>query len=416
MSYRDLYYPKINANKRYSLAIAVTMVMSTLFISVNTIANVFAYGTPIDSIIGMLCMGVLWVMALVSFFNELSRGNVVFFMAILLVFLVSGLLNMNLLVYFKQLKSIEFIAAMIMLCIGSKLKNTEQLFKYMRVASYIAIIASVIHYILANFYFKSLVQDNMAYAYELLLPTLFLYNEFTNKKGFFNALFSIIGIVSIVISGTRGPLICIFIYIVLHALLHSTPIKATLLVIISTLLLIFNKVFGLLEILLKLLSDLLTKMGFASRSLTMLLNKEFTSINSRDEIYKATIDAIKKRPLFGYGICGDRYAIIQQLGVDKNYAHNLFLEIWCDFGLILGTVLIIALGVLIYKAFKKSCNIIEKEFIMMLFSSSVIQLFMSASFITSKRLWLLVGYCFSILYKYKWQTEKTAIYYQEEIQ
>ena len=93
--------------------------------------------------------------------------------------------------------------------------------------------------------------------------------------------------------------------------------------------------------------DIISNMGFNSRTLEKLLDGTITSATGRNYIADVCIDIIEKHPLFGVGIGLDRFYINQgvkgnvELEFSSSYPHNLIYEILVQYGIIFGTGIII---------------------------------------------------------------------------
>ena len=94
-----------------------------------------------------------------------------------------------------------------------------------------------------------------------------------------------------------------------------------------------------------------------------------------------------QRPMLGYGIGGDRLLL-----QNNSYVHNIILELFCDFGIIFGSIIFIYLMRLFIK------SILEKNsdfsgVCLIIFPVTVLKLMMSSSYIISPILFLLIGMC-----------------------
>ena len=91
--------------------------------------------------------------------------------------------------------------------------------------------------------------------------------------------------------------------------------------------------------------------GITIRFLYMFLFRNqisaFNMSSGRTEIWELAIEAIKKEPLTGYGIMGDREPLSSY--ASGLYPHNIEIQILMQFGMLFGTILII---LLIYVAFE----------------------------------------------------------------
>ena len=87
--------------------------------------------------------------------------------------------------------------------------------------------------------------------------------------------------------------------------------------------------------------------GTVKRILTLLINKNDISINTRAQVWRAALDMAFKHPVFGYGTGFNniRQLMHNDYGVMQPHAHNIFLEIWLENG-VLGVALFAAILIL----------------------------------------------------------------------
>lgn len=113
--------------------------------------------------------------------------------------------------------------------------------------------------------------------------------------------------------------------------------------------------------------------GIIKRLFTLLSEKDI-SINTRTRIWSAVFEMIKKRPVFGYGTGFDnvRQMLHNQYGIKQPHAHNIFLEIWLENGII-GTLIfalmLIVLTVNLIKLYIKGKE--QRSYAVTLFASVV---------------------------------------------
>ena len=87
------------------------------------------------------------------------------------------------------------------------------------------------------------------------------------------------------------------------------------------------------------------------RILYMITNGYLLKSEGRINIYKICIDLIIKSPCGGVGILSDRVKIAEQFGGGfiGTYAHNIILEWLLQFGIIVGGLLLLGLGIICWK-------------------------------------------------------------------
>lgn len=209
-------------------------------------------------------------------------------------------------------------------------------------------------------------------------------------------LISIISLILIFFGGARGPLGCL---LVLYMLLIAYPFSARRILIMSGIALIL--IIGGPMILNKVLSrsaDVISDIGGFSRTLYKITEGDLLQSDSRDNLSKIIEDAIGSNPL-GYGLLGDRY-ILKQHGM-TGYAHNVVLELFCDFGWLLGPVIFIIWIISILKFFFNKKRQDSFYIYLALVPSGCLMLFFSGSFVEEFAFWALLGVVYNWKSKYK---------------
>ena len=150
--------------------------------------------------------------------------------------------------------------------------------------------------------------------------------------------------------------------IILTRKIKKMPITKRKLVIISVVILLISIIILLMNYqrIFNGLYNIFSKSGIEIRILRLLSTGNFFTSNDRiNTIYPMSIDLIKQNWIFGTGICGDRTRIFEkyqqtnriQTGVDITgyYSHNLILELYSNFGVIISTLIV---GTVVYGYYK----------------------------------------------------------------
>jgi len=233
----------------------------------------------------------------------------------------------------------------------------------------------------------------------LLLPHVSMVIVTTfSKKNILNIVTSILGIFTIIAYGTRGPILCILLLVVVYIIVFKKFNKHKLLffsIIVLSILIGF-----LFEQIIDIISDLVQKLGMSTRILDMFLSGDIAESSGRENLQAQLLTAISQN-LYGYGIAGDR-AIV------GTYAHNILIEFWVSYGVIIGSVLLLIIGFFIVRTlFIRGKNpIFEDGFILALICSCFIKLFMSGSYLTEPFLFLCIGLCITENKKVKFAIRK----------
>ena len=137
-----------------------------------------------------------------------------------------------------------------------------------------------------------------------------------------------------------------------------------------------------------LIGKALISLGISSRTVTALVEGNFSDSNGRSLIYAMAIELIMKGGFFGYGFYGDRYFIGERFR--WGYSHDIFLELLVSFGIIGGAIIIIALITGIVNLYKKSTNY-TKQIIFVTFLGASLKLIFSSSFWYEPTFWALIA-------------------------
>lgn len=284
--------------------------------------------------------------------------------------------------------------------------------RFKEILYYASLIGVILTFLYQIYYLSSgreLNPDNMGAAYNLLPSLLYLiYGAFEKKK----LLYWIIVIVSfpiIFIFGTRGPMLTCVVFFVVEMFIKVISNKSFLLKFLFFCFCIgaFWFVFytDAIFTLAKFLSDKFKHYGFSTRIFDFFLKGDIALSTGRDNLQNSIIHSILKFPVFGDGLMGDRV-------ISGNYVHNLFLEIWCDFGVVIGTgVLFVLICIPVKALYKERSDSWNFYFILMLVCLVFTKLMLSGSYITEPYLFLLLGLCVGTIRKNK-KNSLCVAYYQ----
>lgn len=174
---------------------------------------------------------------------------------------------------------------------------------------------------------------NMGLGYSCLTPLLCLICAYIEKRIIYDVI-GILGLLFLVISyGSRGPLIGIFLFGVYFLIRYLIANRKYLLCISSCILISLFTFFY--QSILRFLIDILDVFGISSRTLNLLVYN-FTHDSGRGKDYVLLIDEIVNFPFKIRGINGE-YLLIGK------YAHNIFVELIYQFGILIGGIAVIFL-------------------------------------------------------------------------
>ena len=224
----------------------------------------------------------------------------------------------------------------------SKIKDYTWLEHYMTLFAYPIIVAGGI----AGFFLTTIGHATtakyegdtyvMSLSYAELIAVMWLLHEYFKKKKLIALLFALVGVVIILLYGSRNPLLAIVTYVfieLIDATEHNKNISSR---VFYRLCLVF---FAVIAVFYKqtiiFLLDLSNSMGFGSRSL-QLLSADEVDLSNRDTIHDQLWGLINANPVTGLGIQGDMAQM-------NEMAHSLYLSILSTYGYIVGFVFIVYL-------------------------------------------------------------------------
>ena len=237
---------------------------------------------------------------------------------------------------------------------------------------------------------------NMDLAYHLL-PHCCLIAYYAKKKpNILNIAFTIFGAFYLMLLGTRGAalimLLCIAWTLVLDQ--NSKKVLARIVVLCGAVAAFI--ISPLYETFILWMYKTAQDLGLSIRIFDKLLSVGQMDSSGRDVLAETLVASVKEHPFWGTGLCSDRTMV----GV---YAHNIALELWVEFGVIIGTIILVALIVICLRGYLRSTSSAEKGLIIVLICSSFFKLFMSGSFMDERWFFALIGLCVGAIRKGKYK-------------
>ncbi len=260
----------------------------------------------------------------------------------------------------------------------SMVKKSSAFEQVLRVLAFAILVTGVMFWLLRII--KGQTRYSMSLGYYLLLPLLFYsYRVTKNIKKFFSALLALLSFLIIIFSGSRGPIICFLIFVILVLLFSDIKLIKKIIVIggLGVIAVFSNSI-------LKLVNQIVSYLGIKSRTLILVSANQFIKHDSgRFDIYEKAFNLIKGEPIIGKGI-GAEYRIL------GSYSHNIFLDLAIHFGFIMAILLLIILIIILLKTFMKTHN---RTFLLMLIAYGLVPLLFSGSYLQSVEFFILLGFC-----------------------
>ena len=320
------------------------------------------------------------------FVRSISWKDIIFAIGVIIVYMV------NIVIYPENEELIAiagsfFFSVFPLYFIGLRLEPSKH-FRILYIMSIINIWVFAAYYtIFGNSSFDAYSGTNTSYmgrAYILLPQLLMVLMGMFNKKSILNIVTGLVGFVLLLMCGNRGSVLLLFVFVVI-SLLFSIKKEKRVYVGIGA-----CAVGGIIayyyEMLMAMAVMSFEKFGLSIRVFERLSEGTFFDSNGRILILEELASAIWKNPIIGYGLRSD-------ITITGSYAHNYAFELWTAFGVLFGSVILIATIFIMVSAWKKSREGMHKAFLLVLICSGFLKLFISSSFLLEGLFFMLIGYC-----------------------
>lgn len=262
----------------------------------------------------------------------------------------------------------------------------KDFFNVLEKVSFFILCIGFLIFILVIFKIINIGTYSMSLSYNLLFPCLFyLYKYLDNFKVKY-IIMILLSIVPILVLGARGPILCIGCYVIIfliNEICKKNPVKKEFLYFFSIIFILLSLIF--FDEILTIINNILNYFGIYSRTISLFLENNLY-LSGREIFYNKTFELLQLYPIIGVGIAGDRFHM------NGSYVHNLFLELLLNFGIVLGTLIIIMLIVFFIKKifFIKGQ---QRKLFNVFFCMGVIPLMISGSYLTSPLFWIYLALC-----------------------
>ena len=231
---------------------------------------------------------------------------------------------------------------------------------------------------------------SMHFAYVTLPFALYAMWDTLRYKDIKSASALVISIFLLFSYGTRGPIVCLLAFPILYIIFRPSNSKEKLLwlfILILVILLIAVFFINIMDYIVSFFNHL----GLSNRIIEYYINERLDEDSGRSYIIEVLRSNMVDNAQFtGYGLFGSwRYV--------DGYAHRLYWDLWFSFGYFFGTILIIAIVLLLYKGLRHCKTDKEIGLWLVLFCSGLLPLFLSDYFLFRSWFFVLLGYCVSII-------------------
>lgn len=230
--------------------------------------------------------------------------------------------------------------------------------------------------------------DDMSRAYQLLPNIMITFTYAFNSKKIVAWIASFIGLFYLLSLGTRGPFLILLAYACLKFIRTSVvTIKSKIVVVLCiSLIVLLGSIENVYLPILEKVSNFLMKIGVSTRIIDFINEGSTISYTSgRNDLYKIAIKNILDKPFLGYGIYGEWQWFSWSV-------HNMYLELWIHFGILLGSILLMWVICLVAKSYFKTQNKYAKDIISIFFCFVFLRGIFGGSYLTFG-MFFLIGFC-----------------------
>lgn len=360
-------------------------------------------------------LGLLILLAIPQILRRVKVSNLLTISATFCVFVAS--------VFFKYHDTDLFMAVLpdiVIRCIpmfivATTVKHYENLFAKLHMAAYVIVFAQLGNVSVFN---AGVLQATYSQyiAYLVLPATCILVAAMFRRFNVADLIVSIISIVFLLMTGARGPVVVAISFI--FAMICLMPMRKLKKISLGVVFVgaIVVVVLFYREIALFLIS-VSEELNFSTRIFQKILEGGFLDSSGRDAITEHTLELIRQHPMFGVGMLNERVYIANSsnsfVDVEGFYPHNVFLELLVQFGIPLGTILIISLLALFGVQPLLMRNVEKKRVFLLFLFIGFLPLFVSGSYLNSVNFYLLLGFSLN-REKFSFRTRERIIYDKQD--
>ncbi len=330
------------------------------------------------------------------FIKKIRITDLVFIVSIVILYFISAYANTDTASFAFDSMPI-FFGICLPLYLAGLTFDTKVSYNLFVVFAYVALFLQII-----VFYFHGMgVDENgdernelMGVAYAFLPFVCLLQWNAIYRRSVIHWVFAIIAVFLLFSMGTRGPIICFVLFVAIYIFFYR-HYKRNVLVkaLIGALVIVIYMYITEISIFFGFIAQ---QFGLSTRVFDSIVGNQMVNIqesSARDIVWSETIRRlIEQNTLFDFNLYNDRLFN----GYDV-YVHNLELELLCDFGLIGGTIIIALLFLLIFRAFKCSWKSNAAVLLIVFFTSSILELQFSGSFLILSVFWFFLGMCVTMM-------------------
>jgi hypothetical protein len=397
---------KINLDLDKYSTLLICMILGGASIKKGLLAFIRTFvNTPLKlDVVLFYVIFLIIVLKSLSFLKAIFKKDVMFLLLLLYFYFAVSFLKPSAPEFLGEVLG-DFTLSIICYVLARSISNLELLYDRMRYLSFPIAISVILQLIFfkSNSYLEGSQLEGTydQYLGYLTLTSATLSLSFLMKRvSIINLITFLISFTLIVIIGARGPLVSLIIFY-FFKLFHNNIYKPKgIMIILISFSVIFIGYFYYINEFIGFADFFIKKYGFSSRLVDFANSDTFLEDENRNRLLEYSIELIKLNPIFGLGIAQERIplnSLFKQNPVDAigNYPHNIFIELFLHFGVIMGSILILLVFRLLFLSLTKNDNFYSKEVIMIFLGIGFFPLFFSGSYLGAPLFFLLLGFCYN---------------------
>lgn len=384
---------KINNEIRLQVLFVFFWIYNSLIMSsVNFVTGYLGLADYADAIRIALIVAVL-IFASPAIIKYIRFRHLVFYLVVMLVYGITFVLFPENTKWLEE-NIIEFAFLILpFIFLGFMLNKMRLPYQALVICSRLIIVMMIV-----VFLFFSMVDTEtheMGRAYVVLPSVMLVTHSMLKKWNIWDMAVTIAGFIFLLMCATRGPIVIYIIFVFLQLSILSEKHRKFYIFLLVTIILLGLSPLG--NLILRWIMEKFNGAGFNVRIFEYLLSGNLMDDNGRDFLTEKVFEMIRNHPLIGNGIYSDRLATssLSWLAGEGSYVHNIVYELWCDFGYIIGTLLLVVFIYWAIKTYKNNFgdNDFRAIFCILMFSY-VMKLLMSSSYLSEPGFWLCLGMCY----------------------
>lgn len=351
-----------------------TVFLQIFIFCINAIGRVTIGETPYDTALVYGVYVIYVLRAWRSIVKKFSRNTIMLVIAIGIHIAYAILMN-------DQINKEQDMFKTSLFCIlsgiifGAAITDWDLCLKKLTAMTRIGSVLMITAFVLYNYVLKiHWGEGMMGLSYRLLIVAILCMYSVLKKFNVIDLILLIVLLAIMLLQGSRGPFLSVILYFIMYIMTNYRKYTLKIIFIFGVFVLIAAFVYMNLDSILMQLDKVATENQFEAKIIRWALEGNITELNGRDRIMTEAIDMIKERPLYGYGMFGDREII-------ESYCHNVFLELMVDFGGVWGVIISAFIIIGVIKALIH-CSQAQRDVITILVGMFIFKLLMSGTFWT----------------------------------